>query len=658
MNFFEHQDEARRRTRLLIGLFVAAIFVIVVAVYVLAIGTEIWTVTEFDTGMSDVEFPPLWQPELFTWVTTMVFVVMGYAAFSKRRELDSGGAAVAVALGGRQVLPNTAQPGERKLMNIVEEMAIASGTPVPFVFILDGEPNINAFAAGYTYEDAAIAVTRGCMEQLSRDELQGVIAHEFSHLHNGDSRLNLQLITALHGLLGLSGVGRFLIRFGTGGRRSQGGWPLAVVGIALWLLGLVGVGFGYLIQAAVSRQREFLADASAVQFTRNKDGISGALRKIGDLTQGAAIEHHGAAEMSHLFFGDCRPDRFFAGIMATHPPLPIRIGRIEQLAPEVVAGDTPITSALAPVGLDLAHGTILAAAPGGSGAAKSDAGEVAAAPAQRHVSPQAAVDSIGQPTSAHVEHSTQLIDALPIAAVAAARETFSAIAMVLVLLLDSRDEERAHQLETLRGIITAGLVDEVRRLEPMLAATPARLRLPLVELAVPALRQLRGAQRQKFVAAVEAMIDADRSRSIFEHALSHILLRRLVRDAGGHGHHDVKHRTVQSIAGNVTTILSALAWAGQQEPVAAAAAFAAAAHRVPGAFATQVRLEPREHCEFDAVDRALTRLEHATPGLRHHVVDACAHCVLFDEKVTDEEADLLRALAEVLGCPMPPFLPS
>jgi len=283
VDFFERQDEARRHTKLLVFYFAAAVLSLVVVINValslilggLAVGSK---------------------AEVLLWITLGTLAVISIGSVFKTLQLASGGSVVAELLGGRLIDSNTSDNDERKLLNVVEEMSIASGVPVPQVYVMDDEAGINAFAAGHSTSDAAISVTRGCMKLLSRDELQGVIAHEFSHILNGDMRLNLRLMGLVFGILCLTVIGRVLIR--TRGSKN----PLPLVGLALIVVGWAGAFFGRLIQAAVSRQRELLADAAAAQFTRNPAGLAGALKKIGGLAYGSRIESPHAEEASHLFF--------------------------------------------------------------------------------------------------------------------------------------------------------------------------------------------------------------------------------------------------------------------------------------------------------------------------------------------------------------------
>ena len=326
MDFFERQDQARRNTKLLVAYFIAAVILIVAAVYLVI--AALFLREKYEPGT----IAWLWHAKLFWGVTLGTLAIILGGTLYKMSEVSGGGGAVAKMLGGRLLNPGTQDEHERKLLNVVEEMSIASGTPVPEVYVLDQEESINAFAAGHTTNDAAIGVTRGCARTLSRDELQGVIGHEFSHILNGDMRLNVRLIGIVHGILCIAILGRILLRTGSssssGSGNRKGSNPLPVIGVALLIIGGIGVLFGRLIKSAVSRQREFLADAAAVQFTRNPAGLSGALKKIGGYVFGSRLLTPHAEEASHLYFGNGLGEAWF-GLMATHPPLDERIRAID-----------------------------------------------------------------------------------------------------------------------------------------------------------------------------------------------------------------------------------------------------------------------------------------------------------------------------------------
>src|SRR5262249_38819115 len=467
---------ARRKTSLLVVYFVLAILALIALVYGLLLALNL-----YGTG----EMVSLWQPELLLVVAAGVGVVGGGARVFKGAQLASGGPARRLMVGGAEVPGTTQDARERRLLHVVEEMAIAAGVPVPPVYILD-EPGINAFAAGYAPGDAVVAVSRGCLTYLTRDELQGVVAHEFSHILNGDMRLNIRLIGLVFGIMVLSVIGRMLML--TGGRRSSSQRNdsragLMLLGVGVFALGLVGAFFGRLIMAAVSRQREYLADASAVQFTRNPDGIAGALKKIGGLKEGSRANNPRAAAIGQLFFGHALAGRGLFGLLATPPPLAARIraldpqfdGRYPEVRPVGVERDelegprpgrTPPTAGLPRLpGLPQVPLPVL-------GLANEAAARVG------HIDPE------------EIGHAQALYAGIPDALRIAAQEPFSARALVYALLLDPRAGLRDLQLARVKAGATPSDFAEMVRLADPVQALPDRLRLPLLDLAMSALRQM------------------------------------------------------------------------------------------------------------------------------------------------------------------------
>jgi Zn-dependent protease with chaperone function len=421
MDFFEHQDKARKNTKVLVVYFVIAVVCIIASVYLACLLIFFGTQSQQHPGAPIPEFV-LWDPQLFLTVVIGTLVIVIFGSLYKTAALAKGGSAVAEALGGRLLSPNTTHPDERKLCNVVEEMAIASGVPVPKIYVLDNEKGINAFAAGHALGDAAIGVTLGCMTLLSRDELQGVIAHEFSHILNGDMRLNLRLMGVIFGILCLTVIGRVLI-YSRGGRDRN---PLMLVGLALIVIGAIGVFFGRLIQAALSRQREFLADASAVQFTRNPEGLSGALQKIG--SAGSKVESAHAGEVSHMFFGNGL-GKSFLGSLATHPPLEERIriidpswgGKFKKISTKRKSSRKPAkpTSSRSP------FPTI----PGIPGASNGDSGF-----ATNAVLMGAVLPNLGNPTPLHLRYAQELRSSFSEKVQSAAHEPLDATALVYAML--------------------------------------------------------------------------------------------------------------------------------------------------------------------------------------------------------------------------------
>src|SRR6516162_8767909 len=476
-DFFQRQDSARRRTFQLVVYFVLAILVLIALVYGLVLVLDLYGAGE------PVSW---WQPELLLFVAAGVGLVVGGASAFKVAQLASGGQAVALMLGGVEVPGTTTDARQQRLLHVVEEMAIAAGVPVPPVYILD-EPGINAFAAGYAPGDAVVAVSQGCLKYLTRDELQGVVAHEFSHVLNGDMRLNIRLIGLVFGIMALAVIGRMLML--TGGRRSSSGRNdsragLMMLGLGVFALGVVGAFFGRLIMAAVSRQREYLADASAVQFTRNPDGIGGALKKIGGLAEGSRIDNPQAAEAGHMFFANAFAGEGLAGLLATHPPL---VERIRRLDPQF-DGQFP---EVRPVGVD--REKLEGPRPGRVPPFAGRLPGLPQVPAPILGFADEAVSRVGHVDPQVISYAQALHDGMPDVLRIAAQEPFSARALVYALLLDPRADLRDLQLTRLKAGAEPQDFAETLRLVAPVQALPDTHRLPLLDMAMPALRRCRPA---------------------------------------------------------------------------------------------------------------------------------------------------------------------
>ena len=641
-NFFERQDEARRNTTRLIVLFVVAIVGLVVAGYGVALGLLAYL---SEGGIS------LLQPGLFGLIAVGTLVLVGGGSLFKVAQLKQGGHVVAESLGGQPLPRNPTGYNEQVLRNVVEEMAIASGVPTPEVYVLE-EDGINAFAAGYTVDDAVIGVTRGCMEQLNRAELQGVIAHEYSHILNGDMRLNIRLIGVLNGILLIALLGRTLLRatfYSNVGRRrdddNKSQLVLIAAGVGLLVVGSVGLLCGRLIKSAVSRQREFLADAAAVQFTRNPKGIGGALKKIGGYDAGSTIEHPKAEESSHLFFSDGVSSALFgAGAFATHPPLDERIRRIDtDFDAEQSAGQAAGSAS---------GGSAAAQATGASGFA---GGSEAAASGRSAPRAHDVVSHTGTLRADDVDFGAKLRNALPDVLLDAAHDPMGATAIVYGLLISPRaaSAHRNAQMEILNEAVDPEVRDEVMRLLDALHDLPHRLRLPLLNIAAPALRHRTPDQHAALYDTAQALVRADDQLTVFEYALETIVRHRLDRIANP-SEDRPRFKRFSAIRDDAITLLSMIAQAGANTNEEAARAFetgleAFDAVSNPGAV-QRVQAHPNQ------LNDALDRLAQTRPALKQQVLDACARCILDDDAVTDAEADLLMAVAEALDCPVPPFI--
>ncbi|HEY2156873.1 MAG TPA: M48 family metallopeptidase, partial [Isosphaeraceae bacterium] len=628
MDFFQHQETARRKTGLLVFYFAAAVVLIVLMTYAVVDVIVVASSSEDRPASGNI----LWNPALFGVVAVGTLLLIGGGSLYRVASLAGGGHNVAEMLGGRPLAPGTADPDERKILNVVEEMAIASGTPVPPVYLMDQEDGINAFAAGYTPGDAVIGVTRGCIRDLTRDELQGVIAHEFSHILNGDMRLNIRLMGVLYGILLISMTGWVIFRSTANSTNTRsrdddrkGGIPWPLLGLALYILGYVGVFFGNLIKAAVSRQREYLADASAVQFTRNPEGIAGALKKIGALSEGSKVKAPAAQEASHLFFGDA-VGHLFDGL-ATHPPLAERIRRIDP----TFDGDFS-TVRLRPA----------------PAAAEESAARVTLRPQARPgrgnfgFDPTAMVASIGTVDPRQLAYASGVLAALPASLKGMAYEPFGARVIVYALLLDvERESVRTEQLRGLAACADPAVYRQVELSFPEVVRLPAESRLPLVSMAVPAIRRLSRDQFARFAACVDSLVQADGQVSLYEYSLRRLVLRG--EPGGARPSHAVYH-TSAPLAGSARHVLGTLATVGNANPDDAARAYAAGVRSLGWPEVDQT-LYTRD-LDLDSLDRALDGLAAAAPGLKKQILAGCAACIGADGRITLEEGELLHAIAE------------
>lgn len=632
-DFFERQAVARRNTKWLVAMFVLAVIAVVGSTFVL---TAIVFAAAERHGQVRFDIPTLAS------VAALLLIIVG--TLYKMAQLAGGGTVVAERLGGRRVYPNTVDPVERRVLNVVEEMALASGVPVPPVFMMSHEEGINAFAAGYSPSDAVIGITRGCAQQLTRDQLQGVVAHEFSHILNGDMRLNLRLIGVLHGILLMGLVGREVLRFasysGGGssnrGRRNDTGAYLFFIGLAFMVLGFVGLFIGNLIKAAASRQREYLADASAVQFTRNPDGIAGALKRIGAAVFGSKIASPRAAEASHMYFAEG-----ISTLFASHPPLKDRIRRVD---PQWDGVYPPALPADAVVGFG--RNAVGALVEGGAAAEEQDVyGKPVPVEVVRH-----AVDQVANPTELHREYVRELIAAMPPAVVEAAHEPYGARALIYASLLDMDADVRAAQLRVLEKTTDANLYELTLRLVPSVNQLDVRAMLPLVDMTLPALRALSLSQYQEFNKCFVYLVQADQRLGLFEWTLHQILLRHLRPQFEKVRPPQVRYYGLQKLGGQISVLLSTLAHASQHEDDAAFRAGVKYLSEVPVTFLS------RERCSVGQLDAALRELCQTAPKLRARLVDAAAACICADMDVSVEEGELLRAICDMLDCPMPPLL--
>jgi Zn-dependent protease with chaperone function len=642
MNFFEAQDQARRATRWLVVVYVLATALIVFGV-TLIVGIALFSTSvdgyRLSFGQMLAANP---VPLAITALVTALFIVG--ASIYKTSILAGGGGQVARELGGTLVPADARDPLRRRLRNVVEEMSIASGVPVPEIYVLEEEGAINAFAAGYTPGDAAVAVTRGTLELLNRDELQGVIAHEFSHVLNGDMRLNIRMMGVLHGILILNLMGRMIVRSGHHGRlasgnRNRGGAIIMIIGLGLAILGAVGLFFARLIKAGVSRQREYLADASAVQFTRNPGGIANALKKIGGFAERSYLTAADPEEVSHMLFG---AGRRFTGLFATHPPL---VDRIRAIDPSFTEDDYPVVRAgeiMATDGDETVHRV-----------AATDAPSPALADAQDL--PQALVDSAGHPDPAHVAFAQELRRSIPETLYDAAHSAELALLLAIALVVDRSGSSSERQLAMVDEQMGAKRGRIVRRFHDELLKTSPAYRLPLLEITFPALKLRPEPQLEYLVRLASRLIDVDRHVDLYEYCFYRVLRTNLghaVDPARGAGPRRASRRDLREAAINLLTVL---ADHGHDDDDARRNAFDAG-KALFGKWAEKHTYSSKEQYSLPTLDHSLDLLLSLNGKGRQALVRAVTTVAAHDERVTTGEAELIRTICASLDVPLPPML--
>lgn len=664
MDFFEAQEHARRRTSRLVLLFVFAVLGTVLAGYVTAVlALKYQRKFNHDSGRSYSGFSEnnpfagrsWWDPKLFLWIAGGTGAVVGLASLFKWSQMRGGGSAVAEMVGGRAVNLKTTDLRERKLLNVVEEMSIASGIPMPAVYVLENEPGLNAFAAGLTTSDAAIAVTRGTLDRLTRDELQGVIGHEFSHILNGDMRLNVRITAVIFGILVIGLIGRGILysmgrgRIRSGGKKGNGVFVLLAIGLALLILGYVGYFFGRLIQAAVSRQREFLADASAVQFTRNPAGIAGALKKIGGYALGGTIASNKSAEIGHFFFAQAFKSNF-GGLWATHPPLGERIRAIEPrwdgklFEPEAV--------------VDVARESFATAGFNGGPRHPADAtfhpvpGEPPLLPPRKPAAtipfqPARIASDIGVLAETHFRHAQALLESLPARLREATRDPATAQPLIYGLMLSGDQAARDRQRQIVEKNAGPAEAAALAGLLPALGVLDPSARLPLLQLSLPALRPLNRDALDRFVTTLDELVHADGRVTPFEYAVQKMLLHHL--QLARKPDQRVQFDSFAAVRGEISAVLSALARLGSKN---SAAAFAEGAAQIP-VIRDELKLLDAAASGLEQLDAALDKLAVASLPIKQRLLVAAGHVIASDGAISPEEAELYRALAATLDCPMP-----
>ena len=652
MNFFEAQDSARRSTSLLVLLFVLAVVALLVLSNVIVF--EFMYFVQFSAlTFSLDELEQVYDSNLSILLCAAIIGFITLGSLYKLVMLSSGGSAIAQHLGGVIIPRSSSNPLHKKILNVVEEMAIASGTPVPQVYILN-EQGINAFAAGWKTTNAVIGITQGALERLNRDELQGVIAHEFSHIFNGDMRLNIRLIAVLHGILMIGMLGRMILRslrYVRTSRNSKGGGQaillIVAIGGALAVVGYTGTFFGNWIKSLISRQREFLADASAVQFTRSSEGIADALKKIGGAIPGSAILAASVDEYSHAYFalGDTTFNLFS---FSTHPPLKQRILRIQpgwdgkyildERKAYRYSDDGNKKEAERSRKKDIAASVVAGVGLGANmDVAINDALN--------------ALDNIGELTTEQVRAAQLWHKQMPEQVISNAENPYGAQALILALLLAEEGQVNSRQYEVLNEVIGELHTSNVRQVQHAVAELAGTQTLPLIDLTLPTLREMTVEQYQRFKQCVQQLINADKKVDLREWIIQRVVLQHLDEQYGHRKKPVAKYFVLGSAKHASELMLSLLAYLEHADSQQALQAFDNAKRSIS---AVALTLLPKDAISLDSLNEAIDELEFLKPPIKKRFLQACVACISHDGEVTIKAYELTRAVASCLDCPMPP----
>ena len=637
MNFFESQDAARKNTLRLVILFALAVISLIILSNILVMVVFGYLDSEsLNTASVSEQFD--WMS--FAIIGAAVSSIILFGSLYKVLSLSGGGARVAEMMDAELIIEDSGDLNKQKILNVVEEMAIASGTPVPPVYLLD-EDGINAFAAGFKTSDAVIGITRGAIDKLSREQLQGVIAHEFSHIFNGDMRLNIRLIGVLHGITIISTIGYYLLRSTSRSRhrssKNDGAGAILALGVGLMVIGYTGTFFGSLIKSAVSRQREFLADASAVQFTRNADGIAGALKRIGGNTSGSLMENANTAEISHALFSQ-GISTFLSGMFATHPPLAERIQRIEpqwdgefdytlEEKPETEETETTASS-------------------------REDKSAAILTALATSMNIDTITSHIGQASVEHLNYAHTIIANIPDLLKNAAHEPCGARALIYFLILDEDPMFRKQQLQHLMAHADPGAYKETVKLSLKIKTVENEFRLPLIDIALSSLRQLSKKQYQLFKENLNILINMDKKISLFEWVIQKIVVHHLDRVFEASKNKKEKHLSLLKTKKSCAILLSLLSHTGKQQDIEPLHAFNLANKELGN---LDIQILEKNTLNLNNLNQALSELTQLKTLQKPLLLKACAACITADKIITTTETELFRAIADTLDCPVPPL---
>ena len=646
MDFFSQQEKAKRYTKVLLLYFVLAISLIVISVNIV-----IYYFIKF------LEFYPYTPADWFSagvvyYISGATCLLIFSGSVFRWLKLKSGGHAVAAMVGAKRIDLNTSDKKQQQLIHVVEEMSIASGVPVPSLYVLDSESGINAFVAGYQPTEAVMVVTAGAINNFTRNEMQGVVAHEYSHILNGDMQINVRLLAMLAGILMISSLGHLLIRGESRSYSNKKSGGLVVLGFLFLLIGYIGVFFGRLIKAAVSRQREYLADAASVQFTRNPEGIASALNKIREVSAGSYMKSAYAEDMSHMCFAQAF-SMLVTNWMATHPPLMERIKRVDPgYVARIKARDLnkkynqknvddsvvkPVAGAS--VSGDLLPDTVMSFSEG---------------VAPETISSAELLGTAGKIDEPHIKFAAEIHSAFSDDLMHSIHQIEKARMILLNLILVRMNFDAGIQF--LSKNISEKELDVIYRFNKEINELENYQRLPLLELLLPTLKQMDASDKVNFLKLCDGFIKSDKRYTLFEFILLSILKKSLSPESGEDI--KIKFHSFKEVNIELQLIFSVMAHSSQCEDDVRHASY----DKVSQGFFMASTGEKLNLLEFKEITPkkmtlAFQRMAQLSPLLKRNVLESCADIAMHDGQLKYAEAELLRAIADLMDCPIPPLLP-
>ncbi len=632
MSFFENQDSARKRAKWLIVAYILAVIILVAAVNAVIFAPLAYYT---DSGIMELFSE---RTFLAVSVSAITLLIIGSGSSYKISKISKKETYTASLFGGRYVDPSTENFKERVLFNVIEEISIASGVPLPFVYLLDNEESINAFSMGSYPGICVIGVTRGCLKHLNRDELQSVIAHEFSHIANGDTRLDCMLLGLLHGILVVALVGYFLVLGRTrsgkaiylGNRRNRPPLHFLPLGIALMVVGYLGVFLAKIIKKAIMRQQEYLADAQAVQFTRNPEALTSVFRKLMSRFPGSYINNLYAHEANHMFLAECLPRRL-KGSFGMHPSLENRIKRVG-----ISSGDSSEEKK-----------TLRDKNKRGS----KEEGEKP----ESRINAEKLAASVGTIEAAGLNYARSMFEIIPNYVLNNVHEISGAESIIYVMLFSASSDIKKKQLKHIKENVDLKIFNNVKKLDYDAVSLPSRFRLPLIDISVATLKGMDRDNYIRFSENIRFLIRANKKISLFEYAVYSMIKRHLKPAFAKTKKTAVRYKNIKPLIPQCRILLSSLAHYGEENQKNKEKSYKSAFEKL--GVDNYPEMFPEKKRGFKEIDKALKELDEAVPQVKKNIIKAAAVCVSADGWITVSQSELLRVIADAIGCPVPPLFP-